>query len=224
MVHYEKILAHIPHSSIADYSHKWLGGAMMFPIVKRLTDWHTEILFSSNNLKVDCMVFPHSRFYVDVERLENDPLEDIGQGKLYTQYEGFQRELTDMVKFKLNGIYHGWHKLCESHIIANTLVIDCHSFPSDMAKDIDVCIGFNDDQSKPDNEVLDFIKGKFTSCGFRVAFNAPYSNSIVFNDRHHSVMLEINKGVYMHEDTLELRPDAYKIGNVIHSIYDTLTA
>jgi N-formylglutamate amidohydrolase len=224
MRHYDKILAHIPHSSIADYSFGWLSAASMFPVVKRLTDWHTELLFTSSNPKVESMVFPHSRFYLDVERLENDPMEEIGQGKIYTCYEEFTRALLSKKDaVRLNGIYDSWKRDCAERITDNTLVVDCHSFPSDVCRDIDVCIGFNEDNSKPDVEVLVFIKKAFSDNGFRVAYNVPYSNSVVFNDRHHSVMLEINKGAYMDEETLVMRPDAYKLGNTIHQLYDVLT-
>ena len=30
-----------------------------------------------------------------------------------------------------------------------TLIVDCHSFPSDIAPDVDVCLGFNEDASRP---------------------------------------------------------------------------
>ena len=226
MMHYNKILAHIPHSSIADYSFGWLSAASMFPIVKRLTDWHTEILFKPNQFEqnVETMVFPHSRFYLDVERLENDPMEEIGQGRVYTNYGSFRRTLLTQSDIAyLHGLYDAWKKECAKHIIDNTLVVDCHSFPSNVCNDIDVCIGFNEDDTKPDIEVLDFIKKTFADNGFRVAFNEPYSNSVVFTQPHHSVMLELNKAAYMDEETLIIRPDVYKLGNAIHRIYGVLT-
>lgn len=104
---YNKILAHIPHSSIQDYAYGWMSSALMFPQVIQLTDWHTEILFGSSNPNVDVMVFPHSRFYLDVERLENDPMESGGQGKIYTEYEGFKRsKLTPNDIAVLNDCYY----------------------------------------------------------------------------------------------------------------------
>ena len=37
------------------------------------------------------MVFPYSRFVCDAERLENDPLEEKGQGIIYKEYDGHKR-------------------------------------------------------------------------------------------------------------------------------------
>lgn len=171
------------------------------------------------------MVFPHSRFYVDVERLEHDPLEEIGQGMIYTKYNGFERYLlTSEDKDTLKSIYYDWKKECDGHIVDNTLVIDCHSFPSDVARDIDVCIGFNEDESKPDEEVISFISGEFEKLGYIVGVNTPYSNSVVFDKPHHSLMIELNKRIYMNEDTLLMDPKTYILGCTIHRIYNTLTA
>ena len=37
------------------------------------------------------VVFPYSRFVCDVEPLENDAMESIGQGIIYTRYNGYER-------------------------------------------------------------------------------------------------------------------------------------
>jgi len=220
---YSKILAHIPHSSIQDYGYGWVSLALMFPQVKQLTDWHTELLFNSSNPKVEAMVFPHSRFYLDVERLENDPMENIGQGKVYTEYDGFKRSnLTPEDIDKLNNLYHEWKQLCADKVSEDTLVIDCHSFASSVSPNIDVCIGFNEDNSKPSDEVIDFIINEFKMRGLRVGVNEPYSNSIVFGKGHHSIMIELNKSIYMNEDTLLMHPNSYKLGNTIQGIYNRL--
>lgn len=224
MEKYSKILAHIPHSSIQDYNHKWSGCFMMFPKVKRLTDWHTELLFGTDNPKVKPLAFKHSRFYLDVERLENDPLEQIGQGKIYTFYDGFRRNLTEDERRNLEAIYRNWKDLCDSEVVGNTLVIDCHSFPSDMSEDVDVCIGFNDDDSKPSDEVVGTIVNEFSKLGFTVGINKPYSNSVVFEKPHKSIMIELKKSIYMDEETLLLRPNiSIKVRNAIQRIYEKLT-
>ena len=225
MRRYSKILAHIPHSSIQNYSYGWISCAYMFEDVKYKTDWHTDVLFRSHNSNVDVMIFPYSRFYVDVERLENDPLEAEGQGKIYKRYNDFRRDLLTEEDIKmLNGIYSDWRSKCNERIVDNTLVIDCHSFSNDLAPDVDVCIGYNDDESKPDDEVIDFIADEFSSLGYgRIAFNKPYSNSITFSHPHHSVMIELNKSIYMDEETLIMKPYCYRVASAINGIYDRLT-
>lgn len=225
MNRYNKILAHIPHSSIQNYSYGWLSSAHMFETVKYKTDWHTDIMFGRKSQNVDAMIFPYSRFYVDVERLENDPLEAEGQGKIYKRYNDFRRDLLTEEDIKmLNGIYSDWRSKCDERITDNTLVIDCHSFSNDIAPDIDICIGYNDDESKPDDEIIDVIADEFSSMGYRrIAFNKPYSNSIKFSHPHHSVMIELNKSIYMDEKTLLMNISFYRVANAISGIYDRLT-
>ena len=220
MKHYNKIVAHIPHSSILRYMDNWVGSFNMFPNVKRLTDWHTDLLFASNSANVKCMVFPYSRFFLDVERLKEDPMEEIGQGKIYKNYNGYTRSLSNKDIEALELQYDQWHSLCANEIIENTLVIDCHSFPSDICSDVDVCIGFNDDETTPQQETIDMIMNEFSKYGFRVKCNSPYSNSIVFG-KHDSIMIEIRKGLYMNENTLELwKNNSVKVRNAILNIYN----
>ena len=223
---YKKLLAHIPHSSIQNYSYGWIGKSFLFKDVKYKTDWHTDLLFRSYNPNVDEMIFPYSRFYVDVERLENDPLEAEGQGKIYTKYNSYERcFLTDDDIRMLNGIYSDWRSKCNEKIVDNTLVIDCHSFSNDIAPDVDVCIGFNDDESKPDDEVINYIADVFSHFGYgRIAFNKPYSNSITFNRPHHSVMIELNKSIYMDEETLLMNNDFGWLAYAINIIFNNLTS
>ena len=221
---YNKILAHIPHSSIQNYSYGWLSSAHMFETVKYKTDWHTDIMFGRKSQNVDTMIFPYSRFYVDVERLENDPLEAEGQGKIYKRFNDFRRDLLTEEDIKmLNGVYSDWRSKCDERIVDNTLVIDCHSFSNDIAPDVDICIGYNDDESKPDDEVIDVIADEFSSMGYRrIAFNKPYSNSIKFSHPHRSVMIELNKSIYMDEKTLLMNMSFYRVANAISGIYDRL--
>lgn len=224
MERFNKIIAHIPHSSMQDYNNKWSGGFMMFPKVKRLTDWHTDLLFSTDNSKVKPLVFKKSRFYLDVERLEDDPLEEIGQGKIYKSYDGHTRILSENEIRLLENEYDEWKMVCDNEIEDNTLVIDCHSFPSDMADGVDVCIGFNDDDSKPSDEVIEIISDEFKKLGYKVELNSPYSNSVTFSKPHKSVMIELNKSIYMDEETLLLRPNiSIKVRNAIQNIYRKLT-
>lgn len=57
------------------------------------------------------------------------------------------------------------------------MLIDCHSFPSNEA-DIDICIGYNEDWSKPNDFTLNLVRDTFKNAGYSVVFNKPYSNSI----------------------------------------------
>ena len=86
------------------------------------------------------------------------------------------------------------------------LLVDCHSFPKDLS-DVDVCIGVNDDWSRPSDSLIDFAVDHFTSSGYSTSINAPYSNSISPETgfRYPSLMIELNKRTYLHgTDKMEM--------------------
>lgn len=104
-----------------------------------------------------------------------------------------------------------------------SLLIDCHSFPSALS-DIEVCLGFNEDWSKPDFEVIRLVQDIFMNAGYVVGINEPYSNSISpkCSFSYQSLMIEINKSIYMDESTLSLTDKAVEIKNLIEGVYKKL--
>ena len=99
-----------------------------------------------------------------------------------------------------------WHQRCLANaLVEDALLLDCHSFPEEMG-DVDICIGFNEDWSKPAKETIDMAVNHFLDHGFSVGVNEPYSNSETpkCNFRYHSLMLEINKRVYLKPGSIEL--------------------
>ena len=85
---------------------------------------------------------------------------------------------------------------------------NCHSFTSKL-HNCDICIGFNNDFSY-DKDIVDIIINEFTKSGYSVAVNEPFSNSITpkADVNYKSVMIEVNKKVYMNETTLKLNPNS----------------
>lgn len=225
MKKYNKIVLNIPHSSIQSYSTGWEQPEQMFPLVKNLTDWHTDTLFGGNSHpKIEEIVFNQSRFQVDVERLLNDPMEDIGQGILYTEYDGLHRAFGAEEQERLMNCYRAYHDRLDRAIVDDTFVLDCHSF-HDPDSEVDVCLGFNDDESKPSDETINFVKEVFEKQGYSVAINAPYSNAITPNSEHfyHSLMIELNKRIYMDEETLLLKePGFSNIKQCLKELYHTI--
>ena len=224
MVSFEKIVLNVPHSSIDSYQEGWLGAVNMFPIVKRWTDWHTDILFSSSLVNVSMVRYDKSRFYCDVERLMNDPMEKIGQGIIYKEFEGFKRDVSSSLHDKLMYDYHLHRQRLSYNITSDkVLLIDCHSFPSDLS-DVDICIGFNSDWSM-DIDVVNYLVDTFKAHGYTIGINAPYSNSITppSEFEYTSVMIEVNKRVYLDEDSLFIKPTQFtKLKQLLHDIYLSL--
>ena len=158
------------------------------------------------------MVFPYSRFVCDAERLEDDPLEEIGQGIIYKEYGYHKRN--DMNEKQIKETLRLWEqhqKSLKKHIKSpNTVLIDCHSFPSDLS-DCNICIGHNDDWSY-NGKIVNGIVKIFKSRGYTVEINKPFSNSITpqMPFPYTSVMIEVNKRVYMNESTHCLEYSALK--------------
>lgn len=219
------ITLNIPHSSINGFSDGWSSYSTLFKDVKRLTDWHTDVLFKPEScIGAIPIVFPYSRFKVDVERLVNDPLESSGQGILYTSSpSGCERTLTDAQRKQLMELYDLHHDLISRSVEDGSMLIDCHSFSNSTCDTIDVCIGYNEDETKPTQEIIDMVIDEFSRYvnRSRIAINKPFSNSIVAHNgkKHMSMMIELNKSLYMDENTLELNQSWYKYNSVLNSIY-----
>lgn len=218
------IILHIPHSSCRmekmDYE-KWDGN--IESCINRLTDWHTDVLFASEDCRVHPLVFGYSRFYCDVERLLDDPMELIGQGIAYSNFDNCRRVLTEDERDRIYAIYDSWHKRLddECNKYEKPLIVDCHSFPSDIGADIDVCIGFNDDWSHPSDELLNLVFDLFEKRGYSVAFNKPYSNSMTPCQECacKSIMLEINKRVYLQEDEISVSEHLVNFNKLLNELY-----
>ena len=91
-------MLHIPHSSpvFPMGCGSWSQGIEEH--IVRWTDWYTDWLFCQAACDDDRIIpvqFPFSRLLCDVERLEKDPLESIGQGIIYSDYEECHRSLND---------------------------------------------------------------------------------------------------------------------------------
>ncbi len=172
--------------------------------IVRWTDWFTDWIFCQaaiHDSRIVPVFFPFSRFFCDVERLENDPLESIGQGIVYTDFGECHRNIGDAESKRLHeDFYRAFTERLRSNLQPSAFLLDCHSFPSDLSE-VDVCIGYNEDWSRPKDEILFQTKAIFESLGFKTGLNHPYSNSIspVMPFAYPSMMIELNKKTYMCE-------------------------
>lgn len=227
------LLLHIPHSGREFFKSQREHQDLFLDRARNLIDYYTDELFSPDvkNKQIIPVVFPYCRTVCDVERMTNDPLEEKNLGIQYDKHNhipkyGFLN--IDGKEFSSdNSIreYIKHHHMVESIIFNNKvdLVIDCHSFSSQPTvvlpncKDLekyDICIGFNEDETKPCKVMLSFIIDYFSKCGYKVGVNTPFSNSKTFNTpcSYFSFMIEVNKRLYMDEDSLE-KTDGF---NTIH--------
>ena len=97
------------------------------------------------------------------------------------------------------------------------ILFDCHSMPSTSAGSAnanrpDIVLGDRFGASC-DGALTRFVQECFTARGFQVAMNRPYAGGFI--TEHYgrpslgtqALQIEINRGLYMHEDSLERRDD-----------------
>ena len=218
---YNRIVLNEPHASIEGLYDDRLSGwsvddRFINDVVFRLTDWHTDYLFHGfRHPNIRTVRFPFSRFIVDAERLWDDPMEDIGQGIIYRHFYGYQRQVPRPYEVLLLKLWASHQQRLKSNLCENALLLDCHSFPEEQG-DVDICIGFNEDWSKPSRELLDFTVNLFEENGYSVGINYPYSNSEapLCPFGYQSMMLEVNKRVYLERRSLYLKTHYEKKRNV----------
>ena len=200
----ERVVLHIPHSSPVfpmGYG-RWSQGIEEHNV--RWTDWYTDWIFcqaASGDDRIIPVQFPFSRFFCDVERLEQDLLESFGQGIIYTDYDECHRRIEDNERrYLLDEFYYPFMERLRAYLCPSSFLLDCHSFPSDLS-DIDVCIGYNDDWSRPEDEILFQTEAVFKDLGFKTGLNHPYSNSLSpkMPFAYQSMMIELNKKTYLND-------------------------
>ena len=180
-------------------------------------DYFTDALFMPDepNESIRPVVSTVNRNICDVERLPHDPLESEGNGIMPPPFSQSCKVVLDRVK--IYDYYLDYQNLLAKSL--NTahqlqpLLIDCHSFSSsnplienhEKADEIDICVGFNDDFSYPGDCIVGSIIHYFENLGYKVGCNTPFSNSKTVETPfpYHSLMLEVNKRLYMDEATGE---------------------
>lgn len=220
-------------------SHILLSDKNLAKEIKFMTDWYTDELFSEAVKKLGIAIkFPISRLIVDPERFSDDEQESmnmVGMGVLYTKTSHGQllrdpKYTQGKVRSELLARYYFPHHnkltraVCDELDKNNlALIIDCHSFPEkalpyeldQKQSRPDICIG-TDSYHTPD-EFGEGLKNCFESLGYQVGLNTPFSGSIVpnihyqTNKKVHSVMIEVNRSLYMHNETKERNERFQKI-------------
>lgn len=245
------VLLHIPHSSVYVPKEVresiLLSDLELENELLRMTDRYTEVLFDLSPIGIRSIVFPVSRLVVDPERFENDdeePMAKIGMGVIYTSTSScgiLRTQIEPLERETLLDLYYRPHhrnltetveKLLKS--AGRALIIDCHSFsgkpwPYELNQDYDrpdICIGT--DQYHTSDQLLDVTRKEFGSLGYSVKIDSPFSGSIVplkhFRKERkvESIMIEVNRGLYMNEDTGEKNGNFLKLKKDIEKVLTQL--
>ena len=220
------MILHIPHSSSRIENLVTLTREL--ENLYHLTDFQTDKIFCSG--KGEPIIFKWSRFVCDVERLIDDPLEKEGQGIIYRK-DFFGNDITRNLRDEHTLVLYNEHHKNLNMMVAKSLtllprcvVVDCHSFSSDM--NIDICIGTDDFHTPKDLFCLVYEYFNRHSLGVkcRVRKNLPFSGTFIptnyKDDKNVSgIMIEINKNMYAYSNG-KLDYVKMLISGVLDIIYD----
>ena len=224
------VVLHIPHSSRhipAEMRHAiCLDDAELQTELLRMTDAHTDLLFPRTPVEAARVVFAISRLICDVERFasdEDEPMVSRGMGVIYTRTSNGDvlRAPPDAATRRslLNRWYWPHHSQLEhrvNDVVTQSdvcLIVDCHSFPSvalpyelDQTRErADFCIGT--DSFHTPSYLRDVIVAAVRDAGYSVAVDTPFAGALVplssyrKDRRVLSVMIEVNRGIYLNEDS-----------------------
>jgi len=233
------VVLHIPHSStvVPDDVRMdiVLSDEALAAELLAMTDHFTDELFTRPG-GAKRAVYPVSRLVVDPERFDDDAQEVMvsrGMGAIYTStsagavlrhapgafsraellrrfYAPHHAKLTSAVRESLRD-----HGPC--------LIVDCHSFPSaPLSYELDqglerpdICIGT--DSFHTPTSLSDMVCELFRACGYTLEMNRPFAGSLVpsayyaKDARVSSIMIEVNRGLYMSYYTKDARVSSIMI-------------
>lgn len=223
------LILNIPHSSIRipdEYRH--LFKVDLTEELRVMTDWYTDELFCFDSERV---IAPTSRLLVDTERFRCDKDEEMarfGMGAVYTlthdgrtlkSFTSLEREA--LLKKCYDPHHENLERATENALREEgyALIVDCHSFSSvplkhESSKSTprpDICIGT--DSFHTPSSLSSFAYDFFRSRGYSVSFDSPFSGTITpmryyrKNKNVHSIMIEVNRSIYMNEYTTRKTKD-----------------
>ncbi|MFV8817718.1 N-formylglutamate amidohydrolase [Haliea sp. E17] len=224
------ITAHIPHAGTiipATAQRQFTcSEAELWREMLAVTDWYADDLFALPGIAMTQT--PISRVALDVERFEDDALEEkaaFGQGLIYThstQGVRLRRDLSAVERtLMVENYYRPWHLHLEAQLEQQveqwgySLLLDCHSFA-------DKPFAFEDEgkRERPDfclgtcantpAWLLEHCRQFIEGLGYCVEVNYPYAGCLVperfaGDTRVPAIMIEINRRLYI-KDTAELDP------------------
>ncbi|MFC1657419.1 N-formylglutamate amidohydrolase [Candidatus Moduliflexota bacterium] len=246
-------IVHIPHSSRhipVEYREQFVIPDRALEREKRLlTDAWTDEIFDIDDDMAEVIRFPVSRLLVDPERMLDDsaePMAAVGMGAFYSRCADgrlLRRELSWMERKKLLFRYYTPHHRTVDNAVKNALsrygqalIIDCHSFPSSplpcdtdrTSSRADICIGT--DPFHTPQWLIDSLVEDIGCRDLSWEINRPYVGTFVpepyyrKNSSVYSIMLELNRSLYMDEGTGRRKKGFRDFAGDIRELVDGLIA
>lgn len=235
----KKLILHIPHASVEvpHYEGYVVEKKVLNHEIKQLTDWYTNDLFYSE--KDEMIVANFSRIFCDVERFTDDKKEvmaQYGMGVLYEKTDQGKpmRKVSATLKAKvLKNFYDKHHQRLQNAVEQQllqhnkALIIDCHSFPNEpLQRDLDKRANRPDfnigtDAFHTDTHLIEAAKNYFEQKGYSLGVDYPYKGALVplkyyqKNAKVQSIMLEINRKLYMDTSTTQKSKEYEKTKEIV---------
>ena len=241
---YGFVVIHIPHSSVEipeEYRKDFvISQKEIDREVRRMTDSYCHDLFDA--VGFDNMIIASiSRLVCDVERFRDDKLEynaRFGHGLMYTRTSTGKKmrekdnELRERILEKIYDPHHlkltnAVKKALEKY--GKCLIIDGHSFNSDRIVKFDNIFSMPDfdigtDSFHTPETVSGALYEQIKKMGYRPRFNSPYGGAITPMEYYNkdarvaSIMIEVNRKLYMNEKTMEKTADFEKTRKACHEL------
>ncbi len=242
----KKLLLHIPHSSTdipISEGYSSTREKILQEIIN-LTDWYTDDLFDSDT--DDKIIAPFSRIFCDVERFADDELEvmsKFGMGVLYEKFDDGEtlRLVTSELRQEVINNYYWKHHNKFNDVVKNhlretqsCLILDCHSFPSAprvraISQNPDrPDFNIGTDSFHTPKKIIEASIEYFESRRLSLGIDTPYSGSIVPMEYYHkdkrvaSIMLEINRGLYLNDNSNEKSKGYNKTKEIVQGYMNIL--
>ncbi|MEA1918346.1 MAG: N-formylglutamate amidohydrolase [Campylobacterota bacterium] len=219
LIHLPHCATTIPNEFIDDYL---LSKEALQRNIYQYCDLYTDELFGSMFDLFDGVKSSYSRLFMDPERFGDDNSEDMH--KNYRLGWFYENAILSKValrktnhKSEIRKYFDTHHKILNEKtkhkldLYEKCTVIDCHSFSNERYwfhdKNLqlpDICIGF--EAKHVDENLVTIIKEEFKE--YDIGINLPYEGSLVpsdywgKDDRVKSVMIEINKKLYLEPDNI----------------------
>jgi len=242
----KNLILHIPHSStVIPFKDGYcVSDETLNQEILKLTDWYTDDLFEN---KIDISIkAPFSRIFCDTERFSDDSQEvmaQYGMGVLYEKTDSGDalRIINPEIRKIILDNYYWKHHNGFTHSVEQQLqqfgevtIVDCHSFPSKPLKR-----ALDQSNNRPDfnigtdkfhtpQKLIDASIQYFKEKGYSLGVDRPYTGSIVplnyyQKDKNvQSIMLEINRGIYLKEPTNDKKSQYPEIKLVVQEFLDLI--
>ena len=210
------------------------------------TDHLTDELVGTTFTTAQRVRFPISRLVVDPERFLNDadePMSRVGMGVIYERTSHghlLRHPPTQSARQRLIETYYVPHHAALEVAVTTALkhghctILDMHSFPSrplpyelDQVRDRpDICLGT--DEFHTPEWMADELMQRFSAEGLSVAMNRPFSGALVplrffrNDNRVKSVMVEVNRQLYLDEATGKMGAHFSQVQNIVASVLESV--